>query len=1024
MDPELSGVEYSVGQIVALRANPAVTGAVVRVLPAVPERRYQVFINGKTETYYASQIQAHVEDTSLEAVPLREFNARLTAIQISHPSLSNLYSLHAARVNYVPYQFRPVLRFIRSDRPRLLIADEVGVGKTIEAGLILRELQARQSLSSVLIICPKPLVTERKWYAEMKRFDEEFVALDGPALRHCVRETDLEGEWPERYARAILPFSLFDEQMVYGGGRAARNRKLGLLDLDRPPRFDLVIVDEAHHLRNPNTYLHQGVRFFLENAEAALFLTATPIQLHGDDLFVLLNLLRPDVVIDRDTFQQMSEPNPFINEAVNAARAGKPEWAPESHGLLVQAGSTRWGQAVLQSSPDYQRLCGLLSRDAPSPEERLTFIREAEDLRTFSHLINRTRRRDIGSFTTRKPETVSVRFTPSQQQLHDALLAAQARILRRTHGSRSVNFMMTTLRRQAASCLYGLAPLIRQILTRRMDALEWSEADDSYEDVGEETSTTLAEEVQAVLTLADNLDAADPKLDALFQILTEKLSLPNNKVLLFSSFRHTLRYLHDYLVARGLRVALIHGDIPDEERVTLRDHFSRPKEDPEAVDVLLSSEVGCEGLDYQFCDCLVNYDLPWNPMRVEQRIGRIDRYGQQSETVAIYNLVTLDTVDFDIYERCHLRIGVFRQALGGSEEILGQITRELHAVAENLELTEDERRQRLQQLADNAIRRIQEEDLLEERQAEFFGIRLPQQRLEEEIAQASSTWLTPAAIQNLVQSYLSARCGGAGHVRGEGALKTLRLSQDARSRLLEDFRALPKQSGPICREWEKWLKGSQQHLEITFDAECAAQERRAAFIMPVHPLAQQAARFVQPAEPFCTALQVDDGTVPPGIYTFAVYQWQRYGVRDDAVLQPVCSDPRLTGRFMEVLRTARPVDPGAAQWPTPEAVEGLESEHYRIWSAARAEHRERTQGTAQYRRESLRTSHQSRLALLREQLAQAQDARIRRMREAQIASAEADHSRRLAEIDASEQRADIISQLVALGTIVVEECNG
>lgn len=1024
MDPELSGVGYSVGQIVALRADPTVTGAVVRVLPAVPERRYHVFINGRTETYYASQIQAHMQDTSLEAVPLQEFNARLTAIQISHPSLTNLYSLHAARVNYVPYQFRPVLRFIRSDRPRLLIADEVGVGKTIEAGLILRELQARQSLSSVLIICPKPLVTERKWYVEMKRFDEEFTALDGPALRHCIRETDLEGEWPERYARAILPFSLFDEQMVYGGGRSSRNRKLGLLDLDRPPRFDLVIVDEAHHLRNPNTYLHQGVRFLVENAEAALFLTATPIQLHGDDLFVLLNLLRPDVVIDRDTFQHMSEPNPFINEAVNTARAGEPEWASQAHGFLVQAGGTRWGQAVLQGHPDYQRLCGMLSGEPPSPEDRLTFIREAEGLRTFSHLINRTRRRDIGSFTTRKPETVSVHFTPSQQQLHDALLAAQARILRRTHGSRSVNFMMTTLRRQAASCLYGLAPMIRQILTRRMDALDWTEADDGYEDVGEEASATLAEEVQNVLALADSLDAKDPKLDALSQILMGKLSMPNNKVLLFSSFRHTLRYLHDHLVEGGLRVALIHGDVPDEERVTLRERFSRLKDDPGAVDVLLSSEVGCEGLDYQFCDCLVNYDLPWNPMRVEQRIGRIDRYGQESETVVIYNLVTPETVDFDIYERCHLRIGVFRQALGGSEEILGQITRELHAVAENLEQTEEELRQRLQQLADNAIRRIQEEDLLEERQAELFGLRLPQQRLEEEIDQASSTWLTPAAIQNLVQSYLSARCGGGGHVLGDGALKKLRLSQDARSCLLEDFRALPEQSGPICREWERWLRGSQPHLEITFDAQCAAQERRATFIMPVHPLAQQAARFVSPDEPFCTVLQVDDGTVPSGSYTFAIYQWQRYGVRDDAVLQPVCSDPCLTGRFLELLARARPAEPEAAPPPATEAVDSLENEHYRIWSLARAEHRERTQRIGQYRRESLRTSHQSRLVLLGEQLAQAQDARIRRMREAQIANAEADYSQRLAQIDASEQRADIISQLVALGTIVVEGCNG
>ena len=93
----------------------------------------------------------------------------------------------------MPYQYRPVSKLIRADRPRLLIADEVGVGKTIEAGLILKELRARMDITSVLVICPKPLVAERKWWTEMKRFDEQFTLLDGSLVRHCVRETDLEG---------------------------------------------------------------------------------------------------------------------------------------------------------------------------------------------------------------------------------------------------------------------------------------------------------------------------------------------------------------------------------------------------------------------------------------------------------------------------------------------------------------------------------------------------------------------------------------------------------------------------------------------------------------------------------------------------------------------------------------------------------------------------------------------------------------------------------------------------------------
>ena len=115
--------------------------------------------------------------------------AKITALQLQTPSNSRIYSLNSGRIQFVPYQYRPVLKLIRADRPRLLIADEVGVGKTIESGLIIKELKARMDINSVLIICPKALVAEQKWHKEMKRFDEDFRALDGQRLRHCLKET-------------------------------------------------------------------------------------------------------------------------------------------------------------------------------------------------------------------------------------------------------------------------------------------------------------------------------------------------------------------------------------------------------------------------------------------------------------------------------------------------------------------------------------------------------------------------------------------------------------------------------------------------------------------------------------------------------------------------------------------------------------------------------------------------------------------------------------------------------------------
>ena len=172
---ELGRGGISKGTVVRLKARPDIMGAVLDVVPRDPEARFTVFHGGEVATYYESQVEPIVLKPSRTNVEPEALHAALTATQLRHPSTGHLYSLYASRINFVPYQFRPVLKLIQADRPRLLIADEVGVGKTIEAGLILKELQARCELKSVLVICPKPLVAERKWLEELKRFDEQFT---------------------------------------------------------------------------------------------------------------------------------------------------------------------------------------------------------------------------------------------------------------------------------------------------------------------------------------------------------------------------------------------------------------------------------------------------------------------------------------------------------------------------------------------------------------------------------------------------------------------------------------------------------------------------------------------------------------------------------------------------------------------------------------------------------------------------------------------------------------------------------
>jgi len=1021
---EETSTDFIPGHVVVLRSNPSVKGAVVSAIPGEPEDRYIVFIDGGTQTFYASQLKAEESSQSTpQFLPSGEFHSYLSSLQLQFPGLSTLYSLNAARIDFIPYQFRPVLRFIKSDRPRLLIADGVGVGKTIEAGLILRELQARSDVHSILIICPRPLVTERKWQNEMKRFDERFTHLDGKKLRYCIEETDLEGAWPDSHNRVIMPYSLFDETLLHGKSGRGRKQK-GLLDLDPPPRFDLVIVDEAHHIRNPETFRHQAVRYFCDNAEAVVFLTATPVQLGSHDLFVLLNTIRPDLIIDKESFEHMAEPNPFINEAVNHARSQESGWEALVAESLNSAAETSWGRSILRHNPDFKRLVASTEAGGITQEERVQIITELEELHTFSGLINRTRRRDIGEFTIRKPETVTIEFTPSQQELHDELLNIQAEILSHLYGDTNVKFMMTTIRRQAASSIFGLVPFLHDILSRHLDELFWDEADNSSTPPGDRAISKIEDQINTVLSLAENLDPEDPKLDALKQIINDKQSLPNNKIMLFSSFRHTLNYLHTHLKADGFRVGLIHGDVPDDERLALRNRFEMDRDEEDCLDVLLFSEVGCEGLDYQFCDCMVNYDLPWNPMRVEQRIGRIDRNGQQSEHVDIFNLITPGTVDADIYDRCLIRIGVFENAIGGCEDILGEVTQEIKNIAEDIELTDEERQEKLQQLADNKIRLIQAQEDLEQKQLELFGIRLPNDKMRSEIDNASSFWLTPNSIQHLVSTYLKKAFGSEQeHILGDKCKKTLRLSQEARNTLLQDFQKLPRKKIPMYQEWATWLKGAEQHISITFESDCAIYNPGVAFLMPLHPLVKQAALATNVPTNVYTAVEVQSDIVPQGTYEFAIYKWQFYGLRDDLILQPVTQSETLSNNLTRLLANSSPANEQTnlsdfSLW------EDLDGEHQRMWSEAKSKHERRIQELVEYRRESLTTSHRARIALIEEQLQQTDNAKIHKMRNSQLASAEADYARHIQELDIAIERADIVASPVAYGVVIVSNGEG
>jgi len=1011
---------FKVGDLVALRSDPATLMPIIEVVPGGAECRYRVFQNNVKAMYYESQLHTPpTVNVERKILSVHQLHAYLTSLQILSPSTANLFSLRSGRVQFVPYQYRPVLKLIRADRPRLLIADEVGVGKTIEAGLIIKELRARMDISSILIICPKALVAERKWYVEMKRFDEQFTALNGSLLRHCLKETHLGEEWPEQYSKAILPFSLFDSNLVFGKSGRSNKKGQGLLSLDPPPKFDLVIVDEAHHIRNSETFLHQGVRYFCDNAQAVLLLTATPVQLGSEDLYTLLNVLRPDLVIDHASFEQMAEPNQHINTAVQHCRRAQDGWQQDARISFDEVAQTEWGRLFMRESPAFQSIYDKLQDNDLSDVDRIGVTHAIEALYTFSPLINRTRRRDIGEFTTRKPETISLEFTDGQKQLHDGVLDVIARILGFCHGQQNVKFMMTTIRRQAASCLYGLAPLLQNILAGKLDLLELMEASDSNADVDLSFIDQVRYDVELLLEQARNLDPYDPKIEAFIKVLLEKNKLDNNKALVFSTFRHTLAYLAAHTKNTSMRYGLIHGDVPDEERSDLRGRFALPKEDENALDVLLSSEVGCEGLDFQFCDLLINYDLPWNPMRIEQRIGRIDRYGQKSETVAIVNFVTPGTVDADIYDRCLWRIGVFHNAVGGSEEILGEITQELHDIAESFKLTTQERTQRLKQLSDNGIRQIREEQELESKQAELFGLNVPNPSWRDEIDAAETFWLSPPALQTAVTTYLATRLGtDIEHLLGDKPLKTLRLSQEARNYLLDDYNRLPRSIEPTARDWDKWLKGTQPTLSVTFDQEVVAENSKAVHLSVLHPLVRQAAHFLELDELAYVTFEVYNPELPIGEHDFALYRWRKQGIKTDEVLIAVASEPGVEATLLKVLQSA--IETSHSMVPNATECDVLDVRHHSKWTKARANYIAENRQFVEHRSQSLTVSHRARCKAIEDQIARATDDKIRLMRESELARANVDFTRRMEEIQQAANRADILAAPVVFGTIVVK----
>lgn len=540
--------------------------------------------------------------------------------------------------------------------------------------------------------------------------------------------------------------------------------------------------------------------------------------------------------------------------------------------------------------------------------------------------------------------------------------------------------MMTTIMRQASSCIHGLKPFLQTILTRRFDELDISGLDideNTNVELGEKLYQTMSvpkikEAVKEILLLADNLDAC------------------------------------------GIRVGVVQGGVPDEERVKLRERFMMDKSQKEALDVLLFSEVGCEGLDYQFCDCMINYDLPWNPQAIEQRIGRIDRNGQKSESVSIINIITEGTIDCDIYDRCLSRIGVFNASIGDSEEILGDITKEIYDIAEKYVLNPEERREKLQQLQDNKIRLIQEQQKMEDEKHTFFGLDLSENQMKKELQDATNIHLSAASIERLVETYLEKRLGENNtYILGEGQSRTLRLSADNRKTLYEDYSKLPKQANQVYKQWDQYLNNAVPFEKITFDGEYAAGNNDVVFIMPTHPLVKQALRCFED-EPVQCSLTVKSEDLPVGEHPFIIYEWLYKGVKPDNKLQVVTLEDIPNDILLKAIYNAQD-DIRLVEVEQ----EAIDNKHFRIWQAAKDDYIEYSRQIVGYKLENLSMSYKSRIKAVKDRLVKETDARIIRMKQSQLASIELSFEEKQKELNNFIVQSDIVIRKLAVGVLKV-----
>ena len=793
-----------------------------------------------------------------------------------------LYSMDAAQIDFLPYQFRPVLKFIESPTERLLLADEVGLGKTIEATLIWLELQARRDARRLLIVCPNMIAT--KWRRELReKFSIEAEIGGVQQLQQAVADFRLEGEstrfaWICTYSGLRPPKKdiphLGDEDAELSPRGALARTFLRWDENHDVPFFDLVIFDEAHYMRNPEASASRLGTVISNAAQSVLCVSATPVNNKSTDLFTLLRYVDPDFFENESLYNILLQENAPAVHAMSALRrlpSANPAMALEHLRRLRQSRFVGETELLSRAIDTVERLDG---RDRGS---LLRAQEMTENLNILGSYISRTRRAQVQARQpVRQPMILPVEFNAEERAFYQAITRMVRERVARSGSSFSA-FHLVMPQQRMASCIPAMVAAFRagdfgdpgEILSESFDI----DAELIDEFKGSERPADVPKSIEALLR--HDFEKHDTKFIALREALH---TLGSEKLIIFAFYKATLFYLQRRLEAEGIRCALIHGGITEQaEREREIDRF---RDDPK-VQVLLSSEVGSEGIDLQFCHIVVNYDLPWNPMRIAQRIGRIDRVGQEAQVLKIVHFKVRDTIEERLYDRLHDKLMLAESSLGDMEAILGEEIQKLTLVLLSQELTPEQEIERIEQ-TERALERHRLE--LERLDKEGGNLIALSDYVQDKVDQNRSLgrYLSADELRHYINDFFNL------HERGSGC----RLSWDTPERdifqLELDFAAQD-----ALREFVKARKldARAEHVGKRFTAtlvpEISKKRRRVGghpllLINHLSPLVRWITHEWENRGGFhpLSALRLRDPVLAAGTYAYRVERWRFTGLRD------------------------------------------------------------------------------------------------------------------------------------------------